>query len=85
MEKRMNKKLSKLLVTGVLTAITLPSTLAAAGSEGHGGNAIICNGKSPVVLDYYSATLSTLGGSSPQLVVSTQPSPSFGLEAIAAS
>ena len=35
---------------------------------GHGGNSVICGNDSPVVLDYYNATLGTLGGSLPTLV-----------------
>lgn len=52
----------------VLGALALLPYVAHAGTEGHGGNAVICNGKSPVVLDYYNATLPTLGNVAPKLI-----------------
>lgn len=57
----------KFVVLGVMFgACCLP--LAHAGQETHGGNTVVCEGKAPVLLDYYHATLPTLGGGKPKLI-----------------
>lgn len=40
------------------------SSFGWAGIELHGGNVLVCEGKEPVLLEYYEATLGTIGGSS---------------------
>jgi len=54
----------------VIAGLSLFSLTASAGGNdaGHGGNVVTCMGKPAVVLDYYNATLSTLGGQTPDLI-----------------
>lgn len=61
----MNK--NRFVLAFILSAILKASTVQAA-QEGHGGNIVDCDGKQAVVLDYYHATLPTLGNQAPALV-----------------
>src|SRR5687768_16802818 len=49
---------------GVLASVGLLASPghAAEGTQGHGGNAVFCPQRPPVVLDYYHSTLGTLSG-----------------------
>ena len=47
---------------GFFLGALLLAPISFAGNEGHGGNAVMCAGQAPVVLDYYNATLPTVGG-----------------------
>jgi hypothetical protein len=51
-------------VTSLIASLCLlgPSARAGEGTQGHGGNAVFCPQRPPVVLDYYHSTLGTLGG-----------------------
>ena len=53
----------------VLGSQKAAATVLARGNDvGHGGNSVICGSNAPVVLDYYNATLGTLGGAVPDLL-----------------
>jgi hypothetical protein len=63
---KINFKFAMLLI---LTIGLNSATAQALGNDvGHGGNAVICGQQAPVVLDYYNATLGTLGGTTPDLL-----------------
>lgn len=52
----------------VVMALLLPFSPALAGNETHGGDIVVCQGKDPVVLDYYHAALKGFGETTPKLV-----------------
>jgi len=52
-----------------MSVVILMSSLNAyAGAESHGGQAVMCRSKETVTLDYYQATLPTVGGGNPKLI-----------------
>lgn len=51
-----------------LTILLSPAQSAWAGNSAHGGDVVFCQGKEPVVLDYYQAALPTVGGKKRRLV-----------------
>ena len=51
-----------------IAALLLSTTQAHAGFGAHGGNVVECQGKPAVVLDYYHASIPTLGKKNPDLV-----------------
>ena len=52
----------------IVATLLLSSIQAHAGFGAHGGNVVQCQGREPVVLDYYHASLPTLGQPAPELV-----------------
>jgi hypothetical protein len=65
----MNKIHLNVMLSLALTIVGNSAFAQAQGHDvGHGGNAVICGQSAPVVLDYYNATLGTMGGATPNLV-----------------
>jgi hypothetical protein len=57
-----NKMKNENIKIGLVLGSFLLSSVSFAGNEAHGGNVVGCSGQTPVVLDYYNATLPTVGG-----------------------
>lgn len=72
---------SKLLILAFLSAFMMAFE-SQAGRESHGGNVVICKGAPAVILDYYHATLPTLGNQPPQLIDITGRSSEQAIEAV---
>lgn len=66
--RTLNGTLNILLVAAIALPLTAQADLELTGQEGRGGRAVYCDGKPPVMLDYFHATLGTIGSPPPTLL-----------------